>query len=279
MSLTRPRTFAGCTLLLAASLASAQSSAVTVRVDNIDGQARMAVVQTPQKPDGAGLEASPSSSPRRTPSALARRTGQTMGVYVSPVPPAMAAQLRLKPPIGLVVEALIPGGAAERAGIQQYDVISGIDGKPVSNPQQVERVLAQHKTGEEIPVDVIREGHRQTLRIAVQPRPETDASDSKYLPLPDGSQGFGSFKVKPEDRQKLNEMSDRLKSEIEKQEKRIEELTARIRAEAEQAKRQIQDLKEQIRREAQQQKEQFQRDLKNQDDRSDDNSPDKPRRF
>src|SRR6185312_14894597 len=52
--------------------------------------------------------------------------GQVMGVYVSPVPPAMAAQLRLKPRTGLVVEGVMQGSAAEQAGIQQYDVIDRV---------------------------------------------------------------------------------------------------------------------------------------------------------
>ena len=275
MEFANSYSLASSVILFAAGLASAQTATVTLRVDSIDGKPGTAVVQVPSLPDGKD-SAPPTVPPaqRRTVVMTARSPGQFMGVYASPVPPAMAAQLRIKRGIGLVVEGLVPGSAAERAGIQQYDVISGIDGQPLQNTGQVEKVFSQHKEGEEIPVEIIREGHRQTVSIAVPSRPQPARSKNDWT-TPDQSQGYGSFKLTPRDQERFDQASDRIRSEIEKQEKHIEELTAKIRDEAEQAKRQIQDLKDQIRREAQQQKEQLQRELKEQKDKSDDDRADK----
>jgi len=251
--------FAG-SLLAAATFAPAQSYDVTVRTEN------------PQNKPWVIVDAYPQETPQAAPKALLQRVpvigrgADALGVYVSPVPPAMAAQLRLKQKTGLVVEGVVPGSPAERAGIQQYDVISSVDGQSVTNPQQVERSVSRHKEGEEVPVDLIREGKHLTLSLAVQ-RP-TQSADSKS----------NDRQVSKDNQKQVDEMSERLKSEIEKQEKRIQELTEKIRAEAELAKKQIQDLKEQIRRDAQQQKEQMLKDSKNRNDNSD-GDPKKPEKF
>jgi len=241
-------------LLFPAAFAPAQNYDVTVRTDNPNNKPWLVEQEAPQ-----------SSTPKlqRVP-VMPRRPTDSLGVYVSPVHPALAAQLRLKQKTGLVVEGIVQGGAAERAGIQQFDVITGIGGQNVSSPMQIERALSQHKDGEEVPVELIREGKHVTLSVAVQRPTKSSESDSNYRPVPQEKQ------------KQLDEMSDKLKSELERQEKRIEELTNRIRAEAELAKKQIQELKEQLKRDAQQQKEQMLKDQKDRNEKSDEKSSQKP---
>ena len=258
MKFDNPGMIAG-SILFATAFAPAQRYDVTVQAENPNNNPRVFVQSFPQEP--------PTAKNERVPVVTLRRP-DTLGVYLSPVPPAMAAQLRLKKNSGLVVQAVVPGGAAERAGIQQYDVISSFDSQPVTMPQQIERSISRHKDGEEVPVEVIREGKHVTLSVAVQRPTQSADSDAKYKEAPQGKQ----------QKQKMDEMSDRLKSEIEKQEKRIEELTEKIRAEAELAKKQIQELKEQLKRDAQQQKEQMQKESKDKQDRSDGDSV-KPEKF
>jgi hypothetical protein len=259
MKFAKPGIIAG-SILSAAAFAPAQSYDLTIRADNPTDNQWVFVQGFPQEP--------PSTPKNQRVPVVTRRPTESLGVYLSPVPPAMAAQLRLKQNTGLVVQGIVPGGAAERAGIQQYDVISSFDSQPVTNPQQIQRSISRHKDGEEVPLDVIREGKHVTLSIAVQRPTQSADSDSNFKPGPQDKQ----------QKQKMDEMSDRLKSEIEKQEKRIEELTEKIRAEAELAKKQIQELKEQLKRDAQQQKEQMQKESKDKQDRSDGDSV-KPEKF
>ncbi len=260
--------FANCgiiagSILSAAAFAPAQTFDVTVRTENPQNLSWVTVEQFAQETP----QATPKPNPMpRMPVTVMGRGANSLGVYVSPVPPALASQLKLKQRAGLVVEGVLPGSPAEHAGIQQYDVISRFDGQDISNPQQVERTLNRHKEGEELSVEVIREGRRVMLSVAVQKSNQSMENDSAFRPV-------------PKDKQKqVDEMSERLKSEIEKQEKRIEELTEKIRAEAELAKKQIQQLKEQIRRDAQQQKDQILKDSKNRDDQHDDGGG-KPQKF
>src|SRR5206468_7733179 len=46
-----------------------------------------------------------------------------LGVATMEVPPELAAQLKLSPGMGLVVNSVLPDSPAERAGVKQYDVI------------------------------------------------------------------------------------------------------------------------------------------------------------
>ena len=262
MKFANPGILAG-SLLAAAAVAPAQTYDITVRTEDPLNTARVYVEPFPQE--------APQSTPRpvpmqRVPVNAFGRGANSLGMYVTQVPPALSAQLKLKQRAGLVVEGVVPGSPAERAGVQQYDVISRVDDQDVSNPQQVERALGRHKNGDELRLDVIREGKQITLNVAVQRQRQSLEDDSNYRPV-------------PKDKQKqVDEMSDRLKSELEKQEKRILELTEKIRAEAELARKQIQELKEQIRRDAQQQKEQMQKESKNRDDQSEDGTR-KPEKF
>ena len=47
----------------------------------------------------------------------------------------MALSLKLAPGVGVLVLAIVPGSAAEKAGIKAGDVILELDGKPSNAPQ------------------------------------------------------------------------------------------------------------------------------------------------
>lgn len=58
-----------------------------------------------------------------------------LGVSLVPPPPVLAAQLNLLPADGsLVVDELTPGQPAWKVGLQRYDVVLTLDGKPVRTP-------------------------------------------------------------------------------------------------------------------------------------------------
>ena len=264
MRFVNPRLMFTPAFLAFAGLAPAQQNGALVRADASPWAYAQAAPQV-NNSDGDGA---PRPQISRLPFAPGSRTGEILGIYASPLPPAMAAQFRLKPRSAIVVDGVIPGSAAERAGIQQYDIITTIDGRPAVGPRQVENSLARHKDGDQVQVELIREGNRQTVTLAIH-RP-ADSDDGRYRPDkgPDKSNGFGG--MAPADKQKLKDMSDRVRSEIENQEKKLEELTARIREEAEMARKQIQELRDELRREAQRQKDQLQRDLRDRDNNNKD---------
>jgi len=54
-------------------------------------------------------------------------------------------------------EPIVPGSAAEKAGIQEYDIILEIDGKKITKDNTLADILQEHKIGDEITLKILRE--------------------------------------------------------------------------------------------------------------------------
>jgi len=91
-------------------------------------------------------------------------SGSAAGLMVSSVPPAMAAQLRLEPGVGVVVEQVAQGSPLEAAGIEQYDVIERINQQPVHRPQQLAQAL-RRGSSDSVTIDIVRQARHRTLTV------------------------------------------------------------------------------------------------------------------
>jgi S1-C subfamily serine protease len=81
---------------------------------------------------------------------------------------------------GVLVQKVVPGGAAERAGLrggnqQAYvgntpimlggDLIVAIDGQEVTDPQDINGIMDKHQTGDTISVTLYRGRRQMTLKL------------------------------------------------------------------------------------------------------------------
>jgi putative serine protease PepD len=71
---------------------------------------------------------------------------------------------------GTDVAQVVPGGAADKAGVRRGDAIASVDGRPTRSPADVARVVARHKPGETVAVVVRRDGRERTLRATLGTR-------------------------------------------------------------------------------------------------------------
>ncbi len=69
-------------------------------------------------------------------------------------------------PVGVIVMEVIPGGAAENAGLQKGDVLISFDGQAVTTMEQLIGLIGSRKVGDRVPVKLVREGSRK-LEITV----------------------------------------------------------------------------------------------------------------
>ena len=67
---------------------------------------------------------------------------------------------------GMEVSGIVPGGAAEAAGLKKGDVIKAIDGKPVKNVQDYMKVMAGTKRGEPVEIKIERDGKPMTVKAS-----------------------------------------------------------------------------------------------------------------
>jgi serine protease Do len=68
---------------------------------------------------------------------------------------------------GVLVVYIEQGSAAEKAGLQNYDIITAIDGNAVSSIEELSEQIAKHKVGDSVTLNVIRNGSAQTTVTAV----------------------------------------------------------------------------------------------------------------
>ena len=79
-----------------------------------------------------------------------------LGVTVSNFTNGPDEPLPNNPPASVLVQSVNEGGAADKAGIKQYDFIYAIDGERVSSMLDLTGILDQHEAGDTVSVTVIR---------------------------------------------------------------------------------------------------------------------------
>ena len=71
-------------------------------------------------------------------------------------------------PQGILVRSILKNGPAAKAGILPGDVITGFDGKQVKTFDELREGINKHKVGDEVNIDIWRDGKEYTLRIKLE---------------------------------------------------------------------------------------------------------------
>jgi serine protease Do len=85
---------------------------------------------------------------------------------------SLCRALGLKTDCGVIVQYVVPGGPAAKAGIRAGDVITEIDGAKISSGSSLLDVVANSPIGRTIHVKVNRDGKEQTIPIVIGDRQE-----------------------------------------------------------------------------------------------------------
>jgi len=108
-----------------------------------------------------------------------------LGVKIQSVSEEIAASLGIPENAGALVAAITPGGPAEKGGVQAGDIILRFDNEDVSSMRSLPRLVARAPIDKMVPVEVLRNGQRQTLQVTVgqlsedEDRPAADGANSK----------------------------------------------------------------------------------------------------
>jgi serine protease Do len=144
-----------------------------------------------------------------------------IGVEAQEISPAMSKALNLPSSGGALIAAVEPNTPASHGGLQPGDVIRSVNGEEVKNPRDLAVDVAGVQPGETAHLDVLRDGHDQTMdvRVAQLPSEEQMASNQSHsesgqsrlglalgalspdvasqLDLPDGTKGAVVTQVQP----------------------------------------------------------------------------------
>ena len=119
------------------------------------------------------------------PSASGRRRrptpwpGRASSAPRSPRSPTTSAASRSSTPgVGVAVRAVIPGSAAEEAGLKVGDVITAVDGTRIDGPARYVAKLGRRKAGERAEIAIVRGGKEQSMAVTLKARPREQGNDA-----------------------------------------------------------------------------------------------------
>jgi serine protease Do len=113
-----------------------------------------------------------------------------LGVVIQQITPEIAEAFDLEDTKGALVSKVVPDGPAADAGIQQRDVIREFDGQPVDDFDDLPRIVAVTPVDKKVPVVVIRDGKRKTLKPVIAALDEPELTQLAKA-TPKGASAFG----------------------------------------------------------------------------------------
>jgi serine protease Do len=106
------------------------------------------------------------------------RRGQ-LGVQIQEVTSDIAASLDLKEVRGVIIGAVTPGSAGERAGLKQGDVITAVNGTAVNDVNNLRNRIASTAPGTDVTLTVVRDGREQQMRATLGEFTQTAGRDDE----------------------------------------------------------------------------------------------------
>lgn len=94
-----------------------------------------------------------------------------LGVSGQDVTRDMARRLRLDRPQGALLDVVVDGSGAARAGLEPGDVVTAVDGEPIADMAALIVAVRAYAPGDTVTVTVNREGQARDVDVALSERP------------------------------------------------------------------------------------------------------------
>ncbi|HEY6413948.1 MAG TPA: trypsin-like peptidase domain-containing protein [Edaphobacter sp.] len=104
----------------------------------------------------------------------------SLDIVTLPIGPDIAEQIGLPADYGLLIDHVVPGGAADKAGLKggtqrAYqgnmpvmlggDLIVGMDGQEITSAQDLSAVMTSHRAGDDVTVTIFRGRRKMDIRV------------------------------------------------------------------------------------------------------------------
>lgn len=120
-----------------------------------------------------------------------------LGITASSADAGMAEALGAPGRSGLIVDAVSPGGAADRAGIRIGDLLLSVEGRKLDVVRDLSLALIDSRPGDRVAVRIVRGGKPLDLAVALEPDEDIAGARGKAaaLSMSGGLASDGSFKL------------------------------------------------------------------------------------
>ncbi len=91
-----------------------------------------------------------------------------LGVMITDITSEMVKEKKLKNMKGVFISGVNDGSAAKEAGIKENDIVVKIDGIEVNSASELQELVGQHRPGDKVEVNLIRNGEPKTLKVTLK---------------------------------------------------------------------------------------------------------------
>ena len=134
-----------------------------------------------------------------------------LGVNIQSVTPEIASSLGIKDSKGAMVAEIVPGGPAAKAGFEQGDIVTSIDGQAVEDATDLTRRVANVPAGQSATFTVSRQGKPMQVKVTIGTRPDQvqlasneGGKDGMMTPSSANAAGLGLSSLTPEAKKNFN---------------------------------------------------------------------------
>ena len=115
-----------------------------------------------------------------------------LGVTVQPLTSDLAASLGVKNTHGVLVNSVVAGSAADKAGVKSGDAITALNGKTVDDPNSFRNAIASSPPGTDVTLTIFRNGQQQQVHAKLGELTAQSNAGGQGAP---GEQGGGQLGI------------------------------------------------------------------------------------
>jgi serine protease Do len=118
-----------------------------------------------------------------------------LGIYPQDVTPRMAKAFGEKDSQGIVIGDVSPNSPAKQAGIERGDIILEVNGKPVTDSNQLRMSISMMQPGTELKLKTLRNGTERDATVKLAEMPKESAKADSTNDDPGGSKALEGVEV------------------------------------------------------------------------------------
>jgi serine protease Do len=99
-----------------------------------------------------------------------------LGIYLQDLTPDLANAMGLEGKHGAVVNGFVPGSTAKAAGMEQDDVITSLNGRPIESARALTRLVGLHRPGEHVKLGVLHGNTPESFNVRLQERMDLEGT-------------------------------------------------------------------------------------------------------